>query len=36
MSLAADNGYYVAGAHLDTPGVGRLARSGSGFHYEAV
>jgi glyoxylase-like metal-dependent hydrolase (beta-lactamase superfamily II) len=34
MNLAADNAYYVAGAHLDSPGVGRVSRTESGFHFE--
>ena len=36
MTLAADNRYYVAGAHLDSPGVGRIARSGSGFRFDPL
>lgn len=33
MALAADNGYAIAGAHLDSPGVGMVARSGNGFSF---
>ncbi|MEQ1614610.1 MAG: MBL fold metallo-hydrolase [Hyphomicrobiaceae bacterium] len=29
MSLAAENKYFVAGAHLDSPGVGRITRMGA-------
>jgi glyoxylase-like metal-dependent hydrolase (beta-lactamase superfamily II) len=36
MGLAADNNYYVAGAHLDSPGVGRITRLGTGFRFEPV
>ncbi|PRH85975.1 MBL fold metallo-hydrolase [Labrys okinawensis] len=36
MALAAEEGCYVAGAHLDSPGVGRLFRSGSGFRFEPL
>jgi glyoxylase-like metal-dependent hydrolase (beta-lactamase superfamily II) len=36
MALAADNGYFVAGAHLDSPGVGRITRSAKGFRFEAL
>jgi glyoxylase-like metal-dependent hydrolase (beta-lactamase superfamily II) len=36
MALAADNMYYVAGAHLDSPGVGRITRSGIGFRFDPV
>jgi len=36
MTLAADNGYAVAGAHLDSPGVGLVTRAGTGFRFEAV
>jgi glyoxylase-like metal-dependent hydrolase (beta-lactamase superfamily II) len=34
MTLAADNAYNVAGAHLDFPGVGRVFRSGEGFRFD--
>jgi glyoxylase-like metal-dependent hydrolase (beta-lactamase superfamily II) len=33
MGLAADEMYCVAGAHLDSPGVGRISRSGTGFQF---
>jgi len=33
MALAADNFCYVAGAHLDSPGVGRITRSGNSFRF---
>lgn len=36
MALAADNGYCIAGAHLDSPGVGRIARSGTGFRFDPM
>jgi glyoxylase-like metal-dependent hydrolase (beta-lactamase superfamily II) len=36
MALAADNGYAVAGAHLDSPGVGFVTRAGAGFRFEAM
>ncbi|GIL39847.1 MBL fold metallo-hydrolase [Roseiterribacter gracilis] len=36
LALAADNNCYVAGAHLDAPGVGRVVRNGEGFRFEAV
>jgi glyoxylase-like metal-dependent hydrolase (beta-lactamase superfamily II) len=36
MALAADNRYYVAGAHLDAPGVGRITRSGTGFRFDPL
>ena len=36
MSLAADSADYVAGAHLDSPGVGRVSRLGSGFRFEPL
>jgi glyoxylase-like metal-dependent hydrolase (beta-lactamase superfamily II) len=36
MALAADNMYYIAGAHLDSPGVGRITRSGTGFRFDPV
>jgi glyoxylase-like metal-dependent hydrolase (beta-lactamase superfamily II) len=34
MALAADSAYYVAGAHLDSPGVGRITRAGTGFRFD--
>ena len=33
MALAADNKYYIAGAHLDLPGVRRIRRSGTSFGF---
>lgn len=36
MALAADENAYVAGAHLDSPGVGRIVRSGSAFRFEPL
>jgi glyoxylase-like metal-dependent hydrolase (beta-lactamase superfamily II) len=36
LASAADNNCYVAGAHLDAPGVGRVFRSGESFRFEAV
>jgi glyoxylase-like metal-dependent hydrolase (beta-lactamase superfamily II) len=36
MALAADNMYYIAGAHLDSPGVGRITRSGTGFRFDPL
>lgn len=36
IALAADNGYSIAGAHLDSPGVGRIIRSGTGFRFEPL
>lgn len=36
LALAADNGWRVAGAHLDSPGVGRVSRGGTGFRFEPV
>jgi glyoxylase-like metal-dependent hydrolase (beta-lactamase superfamily II) len=36
MALAADNMYFIAGAHLDWPGVGRIARSGTGFRFDPL
>jgi len=36
MALAADNKYYVAGAHLDSPGVGRITRSATSFRFYPV
>lgn len=34
MALAADNMYYIAGAHLDSPGVGRITRPGTSFRFD--
>lgn len=36
MALAADNGDYVAGAHLDSPGVGRVSRFGNSFRFDPL
>jgi glyoxylase-like metal-dependent hydrolase (beta-lactamase superfamily II) len=36
MALAADSGYYIAGAHLDSPGVGLVARSGTSFRFDPL
>jgi glyoxylase-like metal-dependent hydrolase (beta-lactamase superfamily II) len=36
MALAADNAYCIAGAHLDSPGVGLIARAGVGFRFDPV
>ena len=36
MGLAADSGAYVGGAHLDSPGVGRVSRAGQSFRFEPV
>jgi glyoxylase-like metal-dependent hydrolase (beta-lactamase superfamily II) len=36
MALAADNGYHIAGAHLDSPGVGRIARAGTSFRFDPI
>jgi glyoxylase-like metal-dependent hydrolase (beta-lactamase superfamily II) len=36
MALAADNMYYIAGAHLDSPGVGRITRAGTGFRFDPL
>jgi glyoxylase-like metal-dependent hydrolase (beta-lactamase superfamily II) len=36
MAMAADNGYCVAGAHLDSPGVGRIVRSEAGFRFDPL
>jgi glyoxylase-like metal-dependent hydrolase (beta-lactamase superfamily II) len=36
MALAADKGYTIAGAHLDSPGVGLIARAGTGFRFEPL
>jgi glyoxylase-like metal-dependent hydrolase (beta-lactamase superfamily II) len=36
MALAADNMHYIAGAHLDWPGVGTIARSRSGFRFDPL
>ena len=36
MALAADNMYYIAGAHLDSPGVGRITGSGTSFRFHPL
>ncbi|TGQ56894.1 MBL fold metallo-hydrolase [Mesorhizobium sp. M1C.F.Ca.ET.193.01.1.1] len=36
LGLAADNGHFVAGAHLDSPGVGRVHRTETAFRFEPV
>jgi glyoxylase-like metal-dependent hydrolase (beta-lactamase superfamily II) len=36
MSLAADNMYFIAGAHLDSPGIGRITRSGESFRFDPL
>jgi glyoxylase-like metal-dependent hydrolase (beta-lactamase superfamily II) len=36
MALAADGLYYVAGAHLDSPGIGRIAREGDRFQFNPL
>jgi glyoxylase-like metal-dependent hydrolase (beta-lactamase superfamily II) len=36
MALAADRGDYVAGAHLDSPGVGRVSRAGENFRFDPL
>jgi glyoxylase-like metal-dependent hydrolase (beta-lactamase superfamily II) len=36
LALAADNAWCVAGAHLDSPGVGRVSRTGTGFRFEPL
>ncbi|MDX8444343.1 MBL fold metallo-hydrolase [Mesorhizobium captivum] len=36
LALAADNAYCVAGAHLDSPGVGRISRTETGFRFEPL
>jgi len=36
LALAADNAYCVAGAHLDSPGVGRVSRTETGFCFDPV
>jgi glyoxylase-like metal-dependent hydrolase (beta-lactamase superfamily II) len=36
MGLAADNAYTIAGAHLDSPGVGRITRSGASFRFDPL
>ncbi|TIV97115.1 MAG: MBL fold metallo-hydrolase [Mesorhizobium sp.] len=36
LALAADNGWCVAGAHLDSPGVGRVSRTETAFRFEPL
>jgi len=36
MALAADNKYYIAGAHLDSPGVGRISRLENRFRFDPL
>ncbi|AZO20261.1 MBL fold metallo-hydrolase [Mesorhizobium sp. M1E.F.Ca.ET.045.02.1.1] len=36
LGLAADNDHFVAGAHLDSPGVGRVHRTETAFRFEPV
>ena len=36
MALAADNRYYIAGAHLDSPGVGRIFRLENRFRFDPL
>ena len=36
MALAADNNYYVAGAHLDSPGIGRIFRLENRFRFDPL
>lgn len=36
MALAADNEYFIAGAHLDSPGVGRISRCARGFQFDPM
>ncbi|MEZ2328347.1 MBL fold metallo-hydrolase [Mesorhizobium sp. RCC_202] len=36
LALAADNACFVAGAHLDSPGVGRVFRTEKGFRFEPL
>jgi glyoxylase-like metal-dependent hydrolase (beta-lactamase superfamily II) len=36
MALAADSGDTVAGAHLDSPGVGRVSRAGNSFRFDPL
>ncbi|TIV28735.1 MAG: MBL fold metallo-hydrolase, partial [Mesorhizobium sp.] len=31
-----DNAWCVAGAHLDSPGVGRISRDETGFRFEPL
>jgi glyoxylase-like metal-dependent hydrolase (beta-lactamase superfamily II) len=36
LALAADDHCFVAGAHLDSPGIGRVVRSGDSFRFEPI
>ncbi|TPI14756.1 MBL fold metallo-hydrolase [Mesorhizobium sp. B4-1-3] len=36
LALVADSDWYVAGAHLDSPGVGRVSRTETGFRFEGL
>jgi glyoxylase-like metal-dependent hydrolase (beta-lactamase superfamily II) len=36
MALAADNMSYIAGAHLDSPGVGRITCAGTSFRFDPL
>jgi glyoxylase-like metal-dependent hydrolase (beta-lactamase superfamily II) len=36
LALAADDGAFVAGAHLDSPGVGRVSRAGESFRFDPL
>jgi len=36
LALAADDNHFVAGAHLDSPGIGRVIRSGGSFRFEPL
>lgn len=36
LAMATGNGCYVAGAHLDSPGVGRVSRTETAFRFEPL
>jgi len=36
LALAAEDNHFVAGAHLDSPGIGRVVRSGGSFRFEPL
>ncbi|WP_245279003.1 hypothetical protein [Mesorhizobium loti] len=36
LAFAADDNHFVAGAHLDSPGIGRVVRFRGSFRYEAL
>lgn len=36
LALAADDNHLVAGAHLDSPGIGRVVRSSGSFRFEPL